>query len=105
MNNPTRTNVILITITLLIIAGFIWYIQDLKTDYRIEKSANEYKRIQQSIDSVEAKRTEVIETVSKKSQSNADRAQTISKTVTNEKPIIRDTTYTAMCEYITNYRP
>ena len=92
-------------IALLIIAGLIWYIYDLKTDYKIEKSANEYNQIKDTIDSIETKKIEIIDKVSKNSQSSADRADKLTKSFKNEKIIIRDTTYDAMCEYLTNYRP
>lgn len=104
-NTVSRLIIIGVSISLLIIAGLIYYITTLKNDIRIEKSAQENKSIKTRIDSLETKRTAIIDTLVNKSQSRADRANKITKTIKHEKIIIRDTTYAAMCEYLSNYRP
>ena len=102
--NSTKPNLIPI-IALLIIAGLIWYIYNLKTDYNINNSAKQYEAIQKRIDSLESKQTAIIDSMLKLSQSRADHATEITEKLKYEKIIIRDTTYAAMCEYLTNYRP
>ena len=102
--NSTKPNLIPI-IALLIIAGLIWYIYNLKTDYNINNSAKQYEAIQKRIDSLENKQTAIIDSMLKLSQSRADHATKITEKLKHEKIIIRDTTYAAMCEYLTNYRP
>jgi hypothetical protein len=61
------------------------------------------KEIVHDIDSLTKDRESVIEKTVNKSQTQATKADGLIKTLPNEKPIIRDTTYSAMCRYITNY--
>lgn len=103
-NRVSRLIIIGVAISLLIIAGLIYYISTLKTDIEIEKSVEENKSIKTRIDSLETERTDLIDSVLTKSQSSADRANQITKTIEHEKIIISDTSYAAMCEYLSNYR-
>jgi len=61
-------------------------------------------KIVQQIDSLQAKRSNITTGNIKHSQSQAAKADSLFKTLKNEKTVIPDTTYTAMCEYVANYR-
>jgi len=56
------------------------------------------------VERIEAKKDSIITKAKIKSKNQVARAAAITKSLPREKPIIRDTTYAAMCEYITSYR-
>jgi len=94
-----------IILLLIVIAVLIWTMANMTTNVKIDKKTTEKNQIQKKNDSLSVKRTEEITKIIDNSQANAVRADHLIKKLPNEKTIIRDTTYAAMCEYITNYRP
>jgi len=94
-----------IAIAVIIIAVLIFTMSNMSTSVKIDKKTDEKKTLQKKVDSLSAKRTEEITKITKTSQANAVQAKKLIKNLPNEKTIIRDTSYAAMCEYITNYRP
>ena len=69
----------------------------------LKKAEDKKTDIQTSIDSLVDTRETLIKKTVEHSQIQAAKADGLIKTLPNEKPIIRDTAYAAMCEYITNY--
>jgi len=57
------------------------------------------------VKAIEAKKDSIGVTARTESKSNVTRAHVLQKSLQREEPIITDTTYAAMCEYIANYRP
>lgn len=71
----------------------------------IPAAETQKQNLQNTIDSLSDKRTQVSNELIKNSNSQVKKSNDLIKTLPNEKPIIRDTTYAAMSEYITNYDP
>lgn len=94
-----------IAIAVIIIAILIFTMSNMSTSVKIDKKIDEKKTVQKQIDSLSAKRTEETKKIINTSQANAFQAKKLIKNLPNEKTIVRDTSYAAMCEYITNYRP
>ncbi len=94
-----------VILTVSVIAGLIWYIFQLKAESKIQDKIEQKIEIQKQADSLTTKRDDQIHSVITNSQTNAVRANNLIKTLPNEEIIIRDTTYAAMCKYITDYRP
>lgn len=92
MKNKTAYIIIAL---LLIIAGLI-------TGIALRPSIPPVTRTQVRI--IEAKKDSIVTTARAKSKLNVTRAQVLKKSLPREEPKITDTTYAAMCEYITNYR-
>lgn len=92
-------------ILIAIIVGLVVYYITRPDPEDIKAAEFGKKDIVHDIDSLTDARETVIEETVNKSQTQATKADGLIKTLPNEKPIIRDTTYTAMCEYITNYPP
>jgi len=57
------------------------------------------------VKAIEAKKDSIVTTARTESKNNVTRAQVLKKSLPREEPIITDTTYAAMCEYITNFKP
>jgi len=81
---------------LAIIAGLLIYI--------IARPTNVPATTKQQVERIEAKKDSIITKAKIKSNNQVARAAAITKSLPREKPIIRDTTYATMCEYITSYR-
>jgi len=94
-----------IAIAIIIIAILIFAMSNMSTSVKIDKKTDEKKTVQKQIDSLSAKRTEETKKIINTSQANAVQAKKLIKNLPNEKTIVRDTSYAAMCEFITNYRP
>lgn len=94
-----------IVVAFLIVVGLVWHIYNLNNEINIGGAAIEKKQIEKKIDSLETKRTETVSEYVEKSQITADRAAKLMQTLDHEKPIIIDTSYSAMCDYIATYRP
>jgi len=94
-----------VAVAVIIIAILIFTMSNMSTSVKIDKKTDEKKTVQKKIDSLSAKRTEEITKITKTSKDNAVQAKKLIKNLPNEKTIVRDTSYAAMCEYITNYRP
>lgn len=69
----------------------------------IKHAETEKTAIQDNIDSIVTHRNDIIESSVSKSNLQAAKSDSLYKTLKHEKPVIRDTTYAAMREYITNY--
>ena len=65
----------------------------------------EIKRTEKKIDSLHQVLNSGLNTYIDISEREAKKSELIIKSIKNEKIIVRDTTYDAMCEYIKNYRP
>lgn len=91
-------------ILIAIIVGLIvWYIT--RPDPEDVKAKQKQKTtIQSNIDSLTGVRTKTIDDVVSNSKTQAAKSDSLVKTLPNEKPIFRDTTYNAMFEYIANYK-
>jgi len=68
------------------------------------KPANVPATTKKQVELIQAKKDSIITIAKIKSKNQVARAAAITKSLPREKPIIRDTTYAAMCEYITSYR-
>jgi len=86
-----------ISIALFIIcAGLLIYI--------LARPDNVTPTTKKQVDIIQAKKDSIITIAKIKSKNQVARAAAITKSLPREKPIITDTTYAAMCEYITSYR-
>lgn len=94
-----------IIVMLIVVVGLIWHIYNLGNEIKTGGAAIEKKIIEKKIDSLEHERTETGSEYVEKSQITADRAAKLIHTLDHEKPIIIDTSYSAMCDYIATYRP
>ena len=76
------------------------------TNVKLDKDNIEKKKITREIDSIKAKTDDVIKTGKENSQSAAENANQTIKTIENEKLyFVGDTTYNAICEFLTEYKP
>ena len=102
---PSKLPVFWISIiSAIIIVLLLWYIFNLKTDIKIDRSKQQEKTIVKQIDSLKLKRNEEFQNVIKTSQANAVSAKKLIKPLSNEKTTIRDTSNAAMRRYLTNYK-
>jgi len=72
--------------------------------YIILRPANVPPATKKQVKAIEKVKDSIITKAKIKSNNQVARAAAITKSLPREKPIIRDTTYAAMCEYITSYR-
>jgi hypothetical protein len=82
----------------------VFKIIQLNNEDRVLEEKKNNQIIKQKIDTLETKRTSILDFISNESETNAARVKKITKSLKDEKITIPDTTYAAMCEYITNYR-
>jgi len=100
-NNRLYLYIILTGIAIVLLGLYIYsrYVSGDIIDHERDKT-----KIVQQIDSLQAKRSDITTANVKHSQSQAAKADNLFKSLKNEKTVIPDTTYSAMCEYIANYR-
>jgi len=101
----TKNKIIWAAVTLLIVCGLLYWIYCLKEDIVAIGTEKAKTEAATKVDSVTTAQSAIIDTVKKQSQNSADAAKSLIKNLPNEKATVKDTTYSAMCDYITNYRP
>jgi len=97
--------IIWVAVTLLIIGGLLYWIFSLKQQIAYGDKEDATKQAAATVDSLSGKRDEAVENIKTSSQQSADKATNLIKSLPNEKFTIKDTTYSTMCDYLTNYRP
>jgi hypothetical protein len=95
---------ILLFVAILLVFGTLWF-SGYFNNGKIQKAETEKKVIETKRDSTGAKQSEDRAILVENAKSRSEQSHNISKPFTNEKIIIRDTTYSAMCDYIRSYRP
>ena len=100
-----KNTVIIILAALLIIGGLCYWVYRLKQNIAEIETSKQVTEAGAKIDSVTVKQSAIIDTIKHQSQNSADAATNLIKNLPNEKTTVKDTTYSAMCDYITNYRP
>lgn len=102
---PRKFPWVWVLIALSIIVGLLIYISYLRTPSKVKATEAERDKLQNQVDTLTGVRDAEIEHVRQTSQAAADLGNSLTEKLPDEKIIIRDTTYDAMCKYITDYRP
>lgn len=100
-----KNTIIFVLAALLVIGGLCYWVYRLKQNIAEIETSKQVAEAAAKIDSVTVKQSAVIDTIKTQSQNSADSATNLIKHLPDEKITVRDTTYSAMCDYITNYRP
>lgn len=101
----TKNKIIWLVVTLAIVLGLLYWIYCLKEDIAAIGTEKQKTEAAAKVDSIGTRQGVIIDTIKHQSQNSADAATNLIKNLPNEKTTVRDTTYSAMCDYITNYRP
>lgn len=100
-----KKNNILIVVLILLSLGLAFWIKAINTNSKIEGKKSEITTIKKQIDSLSLNQEKTIDSIDKQLEYNSEKSTNLIKNLPNEKANVSDTTYNAMCEYITNYRP
>lgn len=101
----TKNKIIWLVVTGAIVLGLLYWIYCLKEDIAAIGTEKQKTEAAAKIDSITQKQSAVIDTIKHQSQNSAEASKILIKNLPNEKTTVRDTTYSAKCDYITNYRP
>ena len=96
---------IALIIMILVVAGLLYYIVRSKKNEELDSAVKQRDQTGMTIDSTKGEITTIIEDAAKNSQSSADEGNKLIKKLPKDEKTIPDTSYAAMCDYITNYRP
>lgn len=94
-----------IIVSALIVIVLVWMIFNKSVDSKIVAEQSKKQNIEKVIDSIKTDKLQEKNNFSEKAETRSKTATTIFKSIPHEKPIVNDTTYSAMCDYITNYKP
>lgn len=100
-----KKQIIWLLVTIAVVFGLLYWIYRLKEDISIIGAEKQKTETATKIDSVTVKQSEVIEKIKTDLQNSADAATNLIKKLPNEKTTFNDTSYSAMCDYLRNFRP
>lgn len=98
-----RTQLIIFAVAFIMASFFMYRIMHRNNQLKITKI--EQKQIKKSVDSLKTSQHNIIRSASEFSTKTAKKSINLIKNLPNEKTIINDTNYDAMCRYITIYKP
>lgn len=90
--------------TILLIIGLLWYITKLRNDIDTGEAKQEKRAIEKKIDSINHGSEKQIEHLKKTANVSAEKSTNLIKSLPNEKTIVPDTAFAAMCKYIAEYQ-
>lgn len=103
--NQNRNYYIALVICCIVFLSAIFYLRNANINQRISTEKTNLETLKKQNSELTDKRTKISDQMLKTSYENAKISNKLTKSISNEKPVIKDTNYFFMSKFILDYRP